>query len=157
MQKTASICLTAFIFSFLIISCKDSSTNSGEPFIEITNAATTLFALNDDGCDFGDSGVGSAFLFEIDVDASSDIEIDGVEFDISFVDGAEIPNRFTNDFDLTDDGLEFIWCFRFEETGGVELDLKILANNESIESNVVSINIERPDGANKVSVDSDSR
>ncbi|NBC02674.1 MAG: hypothetical protein GVY20_03115 [Bacteroidetes bacterium] len=133
-----------------VISCKDNSTNVNTPSLEITNVTYSLFALNSDGCDFGSDGVGSAFLIEIDFDASSNIEIDGIEYDLNFVDRAEFPNTFVDDFDLTNEGLEFIRCFLFEETEGVELaELKILANDESVESNEVNISIDRPEGANK--------
>ena len=109
--------------------------------------------MNSDGCDFGSDGVGSAFLIEIDFDASSNIEIDGIEYDLNFVGGAEFANTFVDDFDLTNEGLEFIRCFLFEDTEGVELaELKILANDESVESNEVNISIDRPEGANKEGV-----
>ena len=135
------------IICFTLISCKDDSTSSDRTFVEITNAAGTLLELNE--CSFDSEAPGSNFLFEISFDASSDVEIDGVEFDLSFVNGATFNNIFFDDFDMTNGGLEFEYCFRFEGTDGFELDLKILANNESLESNEVTISIDRPEGANK--------
>ena len=149
MKNVSYLSCAILIICFTFISCKDDSTSPDETYIEITNVTATLFGLNVDGCDFGEDGVGSAFLFDVAFEASSDIEVDGVEFDLNFVGGAEFPNTFTDDFDLTNSGLEFIRCFRFEGTEAVELDLKILANDESIESNEVNIRIEAPEGANK--------
>lgn len=141
--------MAIFIVFMTMISCKDNSTNNNSPSIEINDATATLFQLNTDGCDFGSGNIGSAFLIELNIDSSSDIEIDGIEFDITFVGGAEFENSFTDDFDLTNDGLEFIRCFRFGETQEVIMDIRILANDETIESNEITISIDRPDGANK--------
>jgi len=148
MYKSRPIFILTIISVILVTtSCKDNSTGSDDPSIVITNITSSLLSLNE--CNI-DSGLpASEFLFEVDFDANSDIEIDGVEFDLIFIGGGESPNRFSDDFDLSNEGLEFDWCFRFANTEGVELILKILANDETLESNEVTIKVDKPEGANK--------
>ena len=71
-----------------------------------------------------------------------------MEFDLLWSDGSESQNRFEDDFNLSGGMLDFDWCFRFGTLDWFELDVKVLANDEEIESNIYTIRVEKPDGAN---------
>lgn len=130
-------------------SCKDDSASSDSgASVEIINATSAIVELN--ACNIDSGNPATEYLYTIEYLANpAEIDIDGVEFDLTWSDGDEDPNIFTNEFDRNGSTLEFDWCFRFGDTEWFELDLKILADDEQVESNEFNIRVERPDGANK--------
>jgi hypothetical protein len=129
-------------------SCKDNSTNSSDVSIVITNVTPTLAELNQ--CDIGSGSMASEFLFEIEYEASEEIDIDGVEFDLDWSSGDQDNNIFASQFNATTETVTFDWCFRYgDEEQWFELDLKIIAENERAESNEFNIRVDKPEGANK--------
>lgn len=141
--KLLILCISLVI----VTSCKDDSTSSGDITIEIVNGTSTFNELND--CDIGSGASATEFLFSLGFEASDNIDIDGVEFDLVWSDEDEAPNIFTDDFEVTNQTLQFHWCFRYGPTDWFELDLKILAEDEEVESNEYTIRVDRPEGANK--------
>lgn len=134
---------------FLSVSaCKDDSASSNSASIEITNATVTFIDVND--CDIGSGPEATEFLFTLSIDATPGIDINGVEFDLIWSDGEEDPNIFSEDFNIAEGTLDFDWCFRYGTTEWFELDMKILAEDEEIESNEYNIRVDRPNGANKL-------
>lgn len=130
-------------------SCKDDSTSSDDISIQIINVSQSLSELNE--CDI-DSGLpASEFLFDIEYTSSSaNIDIDGIEFDLVWSSGDQENNIFTNQFNVNDETLTFDWCFRYgAEEEWIELDLKILAEDEEVESNEATIRVDKPENANK--------
>lgn len=92
----------------------------------------------------------SCYLSNIDYEASDEIDIDGIEFDLTWSDGDQSNNRFSSNFNENGNTVSFDWCFRFgEEQDWFELDMKILAEDEEVESNEFNIRVDRPEGANK--------
>lgn len=90
------------------------------------------------------------FLFDIEYEATDEIDIDGVEFDLTWSNGDQSDNRFSSQFNANSNTVSFDWCFRFgNEQEWFELDLKILAEDEDVESNEFNIRVDRPEGANK--------
>ena len=135
------VCLT---FS----SCKDDSTSANGALIEITNVTSNVIELN--SCEIDQGDLATEFLFDMEVEASPDLDIDGVEFDLTWSNGDESPNIFTNEFTTGENLVSFDWCFRYGTTEWFELDLKILAENEEVESNEYKIRVNQPNGANKL-------
>ena len=146
LPKTAAFLLALCIILLSFASCKDDSTSSAMPIVEITDGSYTVIEIND--CDIGGDPA-TEFLFELIYNASSDIDIDGVEFDDLFSSGQEIENNFEDDLDVSGNSLSFDWCYRFGSNEWVELTLKILAENEQVESNEYTLRVDRPEGANK--------
>ncbi len=143
-----TIRLLIFCISLAILtSCKDDSTSSDDITIEIVNGTFSFNEVNE--CDFDSGASGTEFLFLIEYEASDDIDISGVEFDLIWSDGEEDPNIFDDLFEATNQTLQFEWCFRFGTTEWFELDLKILAENREVESNEYTIRVDKPEDANK--------
>lgn len=141
-----------FVTGMLILalnSCKDDSTSSSDISIVITNVTQSLLELNE--CDIGSGPMASEFFFEIEYEASEDIDIDGVEFDLSWSSGDQDNDIFVSQFNADDETADFDWCFRYgNQEQWFELDLKIIAENEDVESNEFNIRVDRPNDANKI-------
>lgn len=134
------------LIALLGTSCKDSA-SSDSPVIQITEGSYSVVELN--GCDIDSGDPASSILFVLDFESSSGVEIDGIEFDVLFESGTELPNFFEDDFDITGNSLEFDYCFRFAGSSWVEIYPLLLAEDEELESNEITIRVEKPDGANK--------
>lgn len=150
-MRTKYLSIPVIIMGMLVLtvtSCKDDSTSSEDISIEILNVTQSLIELNE--CDI-DSGLpASEFLFEMEYVASTQVDIDGVEFDLNWSSGDQSHNIFTNDFNDDEGTLLFDWCFRYSDNEDwFELDLKILAEDEEVESNEVTIRVDKPENANK--------
>lgn len=142
--------ITAIILILTSASCKDSSTNSSDISIEIVNVNQSLLSLNQ--CDIGSGLPASEFLFDIEYEASEGIDIDGIEFDLLWSAGDVDSDIFSGQFKASAETVTFDWCFRYgAEEEWFELDLKIIAENEKVESNEFNIRVDKPDGANKSS------
>lgn len=140
--------IAAGILLLTAASCKDNSTNSSDISIVITSVTQSVSELNQ--CDIGSGPMASEYLFEIEYEASEEIEIDGVEFDLDWSSGDQDNNIFASQFNATTETVTFDWCFRYgDEEQWFELDLKIIAENERAESNEYNIRVEKPEGANK--------
>jgi hypothetical protein len=145
-KKTSTI--IAGILVLTTVSCKDNSTNSSDVSIVITNVTQSIVELN--GCDIGSGPMASEFLFDIEYEASEEIDIDGIEFDLNWSSGDQDNNVFVSQFNATNVTADFDWCFRYgAEEQWFELNLKIIAENERAESNEFKIRVDRPEGANK--------
>lgn len=134
-----------FLLALTVTSCKDS-TSSDSSFIEITEGTYSVVELNNCNIDAGDPA--TRFQFVLDFESSSEVEIDGIEFDVLFEGGTEVQNLFEDDFDVFGNSVEFDYCFRFGSSSSwVEIYPSILAEDEELESNEITIRIERPEGA----------
>ena len=130
-----------------VTSCKDSA-SSDAPFIRLDEAAYSVIDLN--GCNIDSGSPATRFLFTLNFESSPEVEIDGIEFDLLFESGTEGQNIFEDNFEITGNSLEFDFCFRFGSASSwVEIYPFILAENEELESNKITIRIEKPEGANK--------
>ena len=141
--------LLTILFLTVITSCKDDSTSSNQPVIEISQVSATIVDLND--CSIDSNDPATRYNFMLEYDASSEVSIDGVEFDLNWSNGDESPNIFANDVNVEANTVDFNWCFRYGSTDWFELDLKILAEDEQIESNEFNLRVDKPNGANKSS------
>lgn len=140
--------IAVYMIVLSAVSCKDNSTNSSDMSIVITNVTHTIVELNN--CDIGSGLPASEFLFEIDYEASEEIDIDGIEFDLLWSSGDEEGDIFSGQFNAATETVTFDWCFRYgDEEQWFELDLKIIAENERAESNEFNIRVDKPEGANK--------
>ncbi|MDZ7717341.1 MAG: hypothetical protein U5K72_04940 [Balneolaceae bacterium] len=139
--------ITIFLLTLIVTSCKDS-TSSESSFIEITDSSYSVVQLN--GCDIDSGASATRFQFVLNFDSSSGVDISGIEFDILFESGTEGENIFEDDFEVVGQSLEFDFCFRFGSSSSwIEIYPSILANNEELVSNEITIRIERPEDANK--------
>ena len=87
----SSILLLATSTIFLIFtSCKDNSTSSDDISVEITDGSAAVIELNT--CDIDSGSFATEFRFTLQLDAPSDVDIDGIEFDVTFQSGAEISS-----------------------------------------------------------------
>ena len=132
----------------IFTSCKDNSTSSDDISVEITDGSAAVIELNT--CDIDSGSFATEFRFTLQLDAPSDVDIDGIEFDLTFQSGADISSLLQDSFNRSDQTVQFDYCFRYGSHGDwFELNLKILAEDEEIESNEYTIRVDRPEGANK--------
>lgn len=133
------------IIAFLILtSCSDD--DEVQPTVRIVDGMSSYDVLND--CNIGSGDLATDFNFDLDIETTGNIEIDGVEFDIEWSDGSESLNRFEDNFVVVGNSLLFDWCFRFDYTEWFDLKITLLAGNEEIESNQFTIRVEKPEDAN---------
>lgn len=137
---------TSILLFFILISCKDNSSSSSDITVTITNGTAAPIELNQ--CNIGSGSLATEFLFLLEYQSSDEIDIDGVEFDLTWSDGDGSQNIFENSFSDDNNILDFDWCFRYGSTEWFEIDVKILAEDEEIESNEYTIRVDRPEGAN---------
>jgi len=138
--------LVIFCTLVLVLSgCKDDD-EEVQPIINLTSATYSVESLN--ACDIGSGDLASNFIFELEYEASPSLEFDGIEFDLRWSDGDQSNNIVVSTFQRSDDFVEFDWCFRFGTTEWFELDATIVGENETVESNPVTIRVEKPQDAN---------
>jgi len=97
--------LLTILFLTVITSCKDDSTSSNQPVIEISQVSATIVDLND--CSIDSNDPATRYNFMLEYDASSEVSIDGVEFDLNWSNGDESPNIFANDVNVEANTVDF--------------------------------------------------
>lgn len=135
-----------FLPAILLLFSPACNDDEADPALVLTGVSSSFDTLNE--CDIGGSTMATEFDFVLEFDRSEGIEIDGVEFDLYWSDGDDDQNNFTDNFDVVGNTVVFDWCFRYGTTEWFELDFKLLANGEEIESNVFKLRVEKPEGAN---------
>lgn len=133
--------VVACLFSLLFISCGDDESDN---FI---TAKSTTFIFNElNTCDIGSGLPATSFDFNIDYDASDNIEITNILFDLKWS-GGDTESTETNEFTDTGMRIEYDWCYRFGNDDWVEITQRLETKND-ITSNTSVIKVNRPDGAN---------
>lgn len=136
--------LPLLIFVFLLTllpGCKKD--NNGGLFI---NAGTQTFSVNGlNNCNTS-TGKGSTLLLEIPYTASSGLEISQLRIKTKVSDGGS--NEAVNPT-FSDDGSTVGWatCMRYGSQSWVEFEVQ-LESSGGVRSNITSVRIDRPDGAN---------
>ena len=133
------VVVTTF-FSTLFISCGDDN----EDFI---TANATTFTFNElNTCNIGSGLPATSFDFVIDYEASENIEITKITFDLDWSNG-DSESTETTEFNDLGTRIEYDWCYRFGGDDWVEITQRIVTNND-LTSNSSVIRVNRPDGAN---------
>lgn len=139
-SNTVKIMAIAIFFSTLFISCGDDSEN----FITAKTSSVTFDDLNT--CDIGSGLPATSFDFIIDYDASDNIEITKILFELTWTSG-ESESVETTDFTDTGAQIEYDWCYRFGSDDWVEISHRLETKNDK-KSNSSLVRVNKPDGAN---------
>lgn len=131
--------VTTFV-SALFISCGDDSEN----FITAKTSSVTFNDLNT--CDIGSGLPATSFDFIIDYEASDNIEITKILFDLKWTSG-ESESTETTEFTDTGMQIEYDWCYRFGTDDWVEITHRLETKNDK-KSNSSVVKVNRPAGAN---------
>ena len=139
MKTILRVIFVATFFSAILISCGDDS----EEFITAKTSTFSFDVLNT--CDIGSGALATSFDFVIEFEASDNIEVSKILFDLKWSNG-DTESTETTEFSATSTRVEYDWCYRF---GGdwVEITHRIETKND-ITSNESVIKVNRPVGAN---------
>lgn len=119
--------------------------NNDESSFITAKVSTSMFEeLNT--CDIGSCCPATRFDFTITYEASSEVEIDNIIFDLKWSDG-DLDNSVETIFSDSGTSIKYDWCYKFGIAEWVEITHKLVTKQGTI-SNSSIVRLHKPEGAN---------